>query len=53
MLGLIFIGVGVVLLVQAAEIGFWELIFAIPLIYSDLLAYALDKTLDSSTVGVL
>ena len=32
MLGLIFIGVGIVLLVQAAEIGFWELIFAIPFI---------------------
>jgi hypothetical protein len=32
MLGLIFIGVGVVLLAEAAEIGFWELIFAVPLI---------------------
>ena len=32
MLGLIFIGVGIVLLVEAAEIGFWELIFAVPLI---------------------
>ena len=32
MLGVIFVGVGIVLLVQAAEIGFWELIFAVPLI---------------------
>ena len=32
MLGLIFIGVGIVLLAEAAEIGFWELIFAVPLI---------------------
>jgi hypothetical protein len=32
MLGIIFIGVGIVLLVEAAEIGFWELIFAVPLI---------------------
>ena len=32
MLGFIFIGVGIVLLVEAAEIGFWELIFAVPLI---------------------
>ena len=32
MLGFILIGVGLVIIFDAAHVGFWELIFAIPLI---------------------
>ncbi len=32
LLGFIFIGVGIFIIFDAADLGFWELIFAIPLI---------------------